>query len=1667
TVIVSSQGSQSINRTATITTSTPILGFDLSKLSNDTQVVPGKTATYSFAITNTSPAGDTYLLNVLGGRFKYEFTNSDDTARIKALSLSSGVSDTFNVNVMVPKTGLANGIQDTITVSVISQGNQSLTNAFQVITTIPAFSFTAQALTNDVMVIPGNAYYFPVDVQNTGTTADTYNIQAKSSNWSYSIRNQSDTASINTLSLGSGSTETFYVKVSVPYTGVSNNQSESIDLTLTSQGNDSVQSDPIHLSITTPLLAANMGPVTSEHLVFPGQSYLYSIEIGNHGDVKDTYDIDVMATNSVFSYGIRNQMNNAAITEISVNPGITETFYVSVAVPYTGINSGDNEEVQVQCTSQTNMSYNKLVGINTTTPTFNLGLTKSTADATIYPGQSYNYEVIITNQSSCAETFDLSVTGTWNYQFRDITDTATISEISIGKGLTAIFLVKVTVPYTGISNGDSDAVTIYAISQGNNQVSKNVQVTTSTPTVSFTAQNFTGDSEINVNQEFTYQFKIENTGSAMDTYNLSVIGGNWSYTIRNFEDYGTINHITVPPQAVETFLVRVKTPPATANGEVDSITVSIVSQGNPSVKEEILTKSAIPIFSHIVTQNTFAKTVNKGLTFNYNYTIKNTGATSDSYDLTILGGSWSYALRNSTDTSDLTNLSIGSGLTEAFIINLTMPSTGIVNGDTDSITIQTTSQSNPGVITHTALATTASDYSFTLNRVQTDATVKVGESYTYVFQVHNAGTPNDTYQISSYSESLEFTHTLRDAGNTNNISILPVNSGQTESFLLIVNVPSENIPNAASDWFQVGVSSMGITSTTIYDFDIVTTSTPDYKVSCETEVYGIFLDLGESATYTINITNIGNVDETYDLSFQNQNFTTSLRNASDSENISTISISQGLSETVLIKVDVSNNAPNGQIDDLSFYVTSKSNPSVVTMTRVTTALKYYQFSMENLSTRRFVPIGSTFSYPYSMTNLGKFSDSYTLTFDCPTWPVVIRNSSDTQTITSLSLASKEAYTFLVNVSIPATATSWTDDSVALTVVSQKNSTVSKSHSFIAEAMYYSHSVTPTPTTAIIEGGSYTNYQLEVKQTGDDDDTYEISVIGGSWSYSLRNSADTKDITDLVVQDDGMGGEGEGEGEEGDGKPSESFIVKVSAPLTAAESAPDTITVRVVSTKDPIKVIDTEIVTHISPYGFSVSSDVSSMTVGSQEPYSYVVSLSNTGTLNDSYTLTYSGDNQFVYELRSLSGTPGITTISVNSLETKQFVLVVDGPGFTNETIETVDVKVQSSNGRTKSITITSTSKTYNFDIGTTSQGEASPGVRHLYIYNIINNASGSDTYTLTIEGGNWEYSISNITTGQIINTIDVDAYTIGYFNVNVVPPTSASYPSFDSATLRVYSHKNSSLSKTRSVYTTIKQPCAQISFYPDPNTSGTIYAAPGQILSFKGNIDIKDSVNSCQHSYEQFSLSAVVDAGSYTFMSGCYALDESQCDTLSINQITVQDLTFSGYANESYRFKYVIPSTGVSHGDTLALTVTIRSLSYPENVFTTSKTISVNMYSNYSFTPGIDISQMMYLQQSLAPGTPEMLSFTIANNNTLSDTYDLTVTKRSSIYADLAWSYTFRNASDSQTITSVSLEPGSSEVIWLRSSIDKAPKMVFVDLNDNSNNQFFQIMSADVWFNGG
>ena len=138
-------------------------------------------------------------------------------------------------------------------------------------------------------VNPGQSYYYSLILHNTGTGNDIYNLSLSEGSFNYVIRNAFDNATLRTVELNAGYSETVLIKVSVPLEGISNGQSDAITILSSAQSPIDL-SDQQSITTTTSIFSSDMTAYTNTVTVVTRDSYAYSLQIQNNGSVKETFN---------------------------------------------------------------------------------------------------------------------------------------------------------------------------------------------------------------------------------------------------------------------------------------------------------------------------------------------------------------------------------------------------------------------------------------------------------------------------------------------------------------------------------------------------------------------------------------------------------------------------------------------------------------------------------------------------------------------------------------------------------------------------------------------------------------------------------------------------------------------------------------------------------------------------------------------------------------------------------------------------------------------------------------------------------------------------------------------------------------------------------------------------------------------------------------------------------------------------------------------------------------------------------------------------------------------------------------------------------------------------------------------------------------------------------
>jgi uncharacterized membrane protein len=504
-------------------------------------------------------------------------------------------------------------------------------------------------------------------------------------------------------------------------------------------------------------------------------------------------------------------------------------------------------------------------------------------------GQTVTYTLRVTNTGNIADLINLTVTANW-------TTTLSDNSLNLNSNQGQTIYVYVEAPSGGISDGDKDTATVTAKSNADpSQTDSSVLTTTAfVPTYGVELTPPTANTTENPGQIVTYTLTLRNTGNTTDTYNITklVTGQAWTTTIP-----GSVGPVASGNSAQ--FNVTVEIPAGAANNNWSRAAVTAASQNDSSKTDaSVLTTTAA---TAIITRGvnierlTEPQTGEAGKTVTYTLRVTNTGTAADTIVLTATGQSWPTGL------SDY-SLSLNSDQGQTVYAYVAVPSSGISDGDKDTATVTAKSNADPSKTDSAVLTTTAyvPTYDVDLSPNTAIKTDNPGQTVTYTMFVENTGNIADSYTLSLGTHIWTATLSVNTIG--------PLDPGDPANFDVTVIIPA-GASNGQQDTTLVTATST--TDPAISDASLLTT-----VATTQTIIRGVTLEpstdaktggAGATVTYTLRVTNTGNVVDTISLEPHGNAWETDVSPTS-------VSLSSQGSSPVIVAVTIPGDANDGQFD---------------------------------------------------------------------------------------------------------------------------------------------------------------------------------------------------------------------------------------------------------------------------------------------------------------------------------------------------------------------------------------------------------------------------------------------------------------------------------------------------------------------------------------------------------------------------------------------------------------------------------------------------------------------------------------------------------------------------------------------------------------------------------
>jgi uncharacterized membrane protein/murein tripeptide amidase MpaA len=406
-------------------------------------------------------------------------------------------------------------------------------------------------------------------------------------------------------------------------------------------------------------------------------------------------------------------------------------------------------------------------------------------------------------------------------------------------------------------------------------------------------------------------------------------------------------------------------------------------------------------------------TANPGENAIHTFTLTNAGLASDTFTLSVSNTpTWTASI-------DPAAVILGAGEETEITVSVAVPA-GAPGGSTDTAEI-TATPSDP------TYASTAEAFTF-LSQVTMAPDTAAGSALpggtaVYALTVTNNAATSQSFDL--IIESKEWTTTLED-------SSFGLQPGGSKTIAVTVTVPTDAV---LGDWDAAVIRVEMRSDRRHIDRSTLTTTAAEATRGVELTTADDTESAlpGQSAAYTLTLTNTGNAVDSFDL--------TAAGNTWPGVTITPAAVTElaaGATATITVNVSVPADA-GGTSDVVTITATSTADSTAVDSLDLTTTalLPDYGVALTADVTAQTILPGGTAVYTVTLTNTGGGTDSFDLTV-AGLWPDIT-----VEPITVSSLTAGQTATITVTVPAPA-GYSGVSDTVTLRAVSQADDTVEAS-----------------------------------------------------------------------------------------------------------------------------------------------------------------------------------------------------------------------------------------------------------------------------------------------------------------------------------------------------------------------------------------------------------------------------------------------------------------------------------------------------------------------------------------------------------------------------------------------------------------------------------------------
>lgn len=360
----------------------------------------------------------------------------------------------------------------------------------------------------------------------------------------------------------------------------------------------------------------------------------------------------------------------------------------------------------------------------------------------------------------------------------------------------------------------------------------------------------------------------------------------------------------------------------------------------------------------------------------------------------------------------------------------------------------------------------------------------LGQPITYTLQVNNIGQNTDTY-------SMTYNSNWPASGPA---SVGPLNSGENAAIDVVVTIPLTATPGTSD------LATITATGTGVSDSAFITTTANLYDPLLTPTTQSGEGYPGNDVIYQLQVTNNGNITDTYDLSASGA-WTTTLP--------ATLGpLAAGDSAEFPVNVIIPPTAMPGDNALSTITLTSQGNGSVSRTAEITTtSLLRGPVAVAPVDSASADP-GSQVSYTIIITNVGDVTDTY---------GIITQSGWDTQApTTTIPLATGESTSLEVTVTVPISALAGVQDIAEIQFNPQQPNTLPASVILTTTAnQIYGLSVNTDALTQYGRQGQQVLYTFELTNTGNGMDWFDLT-ISSTWTAGFSTPVGPLDAGESTV-----------------------------------------------------------------------------------------------------------------------------------------------------------------------------------------------------------------------------------------------------------------------------------------------------------------------------------------------------------------------------------------------------------------------------------------------------------------------------------------------------------------------------------------------------------------------